>query len=47
MVARGKMLHYRAGATAVLLLLAVRASVTQTTTQHWANFTFEWVKRVW
>ena len=38
------MLHHRAGATAMLLLLIPSASLAQTDTQVWANFTFDWVK---
>ena len=36
--------HHRVGATAVLLLLIPSASLAQTDTQLWANFTFDWVK---
>jgi hypothetical protein len=35
---------YRAGTTAVLLLLMPCAPVAQVDTQVWANFTFDWVK---
>ena len=36
--------HHRAGAIAVLLLLIPSASLAQTDTQFWANFTFDWIK---
>jgi hypothetical protein len=36
--------HHRAGATAVWLLLMPCAPLAQTSTQVWANVTFDWVK---
>jgi hypothetical protein len=38
------MLHYRAGAMAVLVLLTPSTSLAQTGAQLWANITFDWVK---